>query len=253
MSPAIGKNFFIIMASILLLFVFLGFAPTLYLRPFFGRIDQPTGSSHLPVHLLLHGLALSSWYLLFALQAILVRTQRVSVHRQLGWAGAVSACAVVVSGFVVLSKVVTRRLVEGQSVPPELIEGLSGIILSQTWNLSCFVVCVALAIRFRRKAWLHKRLMLIASIQVVGAALTTNRAFGAALQSLLPDSVHVSQIILILLATALPVFDYVSERKVHAVSLIGTAILLAPMLLVPFLMGTTPGAAWVQWLGNVPG
>jgi uncharacterized membrane protein len=72
----------------------------------------------LPVYLLLLGLAVSSWYLLFAVQAVMIRYRRVSLHRLIGWAGIVSACAVVVSGFVVLTKVVPRRLVEGQPVPP---------------------------------------------------------------------------------------------------------------------------------------
>jgi hypothetical protein len=120
MSPALRSNFFMAMALLLLLLVFLGFAPTLYLRPFFGSVDRATGSPQLPLHLLLHGLAMSSWYLLFAVQAGLVRYQRVSVHRQLGWAGAASACAVVVSGFVVLSSVVPR-VVAGGAFPPEQV------------------------------------------------------------------------------------------------------------------------------------
>jgi hypothetical protein len=106
-------------------------------------------------------------------------------------------------------------------VPPELIEGAGPIILFQTWNLICFLAVVMLAVWFRTRSWLHRRLMLIASIQIIGAALTTNRMFGAMLQSLFPDSISVPLLLGLLLAIALPVFDYVSARKVYAVSVIG--------------------------------
>ena len=109
-----------------------------------------------------------------------------------------------------------------------------------------------LAVWFRKRSWLHKRLMLIASIQIIAAALTTNRMFGATLQSLFPDSISVPLILGILLALALPVFDYVSARKVYAVSVIGTVILLAPIILIPLLRESSVTAAWIRWLGNVP-
>jgi hypothetical protein len=246
------STFFMAMALLLLFLVFLGFAPTFYLRPVFATIDEPTASRSLPGYLLLHGLAVSSWYLLFAVQAVMIRYRRVSLHRLIGWAGVVSACAVVVTGFVVLARVVPRRLVEGQPVPPELIEGAGPIILFQTWNLFCFLAVVMLAVWFRTRSWLHRRLMLIASIQIIGAALTTNRMFGAMLQSLSPDSISVPLLLGLLLAIALPVFDYVSARKVYAVSMIGTVILLAPIILVPLLQESSVATAWLRWLGNVP-
>lgn len=99
-------------------------------------------------------------------------------------------------------------------MPPGLIESVSPIILIQTWNLICFLAFVMLAVWFRKLSWLHKRLMLIASIQITGAALTTNRMFGATLQSLFPDSISVPLILGLLLAIALPAFDYLSAREV---------------------------------------
>jgi hypothetical protein len=252
MFQSTRTNFFMVMALLLLVLVFLGFAPTLYLRPFFGAVDQGTRSPQLPLHLVLHGLAMSSWYLLFALQAVLVRYQRVALHRQLGWAGVASACAVVVSGFVVLSRAVPRRVESGvlpPEIPPEIIEGGSGVLLFQTWNLSCFAVCVLLAIWFRKRSWLHKRLLLIASIQVLTAALSTGRSFGAAMESVIP---HSTLGLNVLLALALPVFDYLSAKKVYAVSLIGAALIIAPFVLLPVLIGTPAATAWVRWLGNVP-
>jgi hypothetical protein len=63
---------------------------------------------------------------------------------------------------------------------------------------------------------------------------------------------HVPLILGLLLAIALPVFDYVSARKVYAVSVIGTVILLAPIILVPLLHESSVATAWLGWLGNVP-
>jgi hypothetical protein len=75
---------------------------------------------------------------------------------------------------------------------------------------------------------------------------------GATLQSLFPDSISVPLPLGLLLAIALPVFDYVSARNVYAVSVIGTVILLAPIILVPLLQESAVATAWLRWMGDVP-
>src|SRR6202140_4943162 len=72
--------FFSGMALLLLVTVFVGFAPTYYLA---GVFHAPLPS--LIIHL--HGAAFTSWILLLVTQTSLVSAGRVDIHRRLGIAG----------------------------------------------------------------------------------------------------------------------------------------------------------------------
>lgn len=247
------NKYFLGVSLTLLALVFLGFAPTFYLRPFFGRIDLPTRSTGLPGHLIFHGLALTSWYVLLCIQAALVTGGKTSVHRKLGVAGAVSALAVITSGVVVLTRTIPRRIQDGVLPPPEVIEGVRGVILSQTFNLTLFAGCVGAAIYFVQKRDIHKRLMLIASILILGAALSTNRSFGAAVQSLLPAFLPISSTTVTLLVASLLLFDLVKHRRLLPASIFGAVLLLVVRPLWMYLMlHSELGIQWTNWLGRIP-
>jgi hypothetical protein len=63
------------------LVVFVGFAPSFYLRGYFQ-------SPPLPTLWVMHGVAFSTWMVLVLTQSLLVRAGQVQVHRRLGIAGA---------------------------------------------------------------------------------------------------------------------------------------------------------------------
>src|SRR3979490_1787114 len=54
-----------------------------------------------PVLLWIHGAAFSGWVVFFILQSALVRVRKVSVHRTLGWFGAVLGAMMVTLGTVI--------------------------------------------------------------------------------------------------------------------------------------------------------
>src|SRR6185436_12010738 len=58
-------GFFVCMAALLLATVLVGFAPSFYLRAYFGAPPLPT-------YLQLHGVVLTAWFLLFFVQTSLV-------------------------------------------------------------------------------------------------------------------------------------------------------------------------------------
>jgi hypothetical protein len=72
------------MAIVAALTVFVGFAPTYFLKALFGA---PSLSPLLHVH----GLLFTSWIVLLAAQTALVAGRRTDVHRRLGLAGGVLA------------------------------------------------------------------------------------------------------------------------------------------------------------------
>ena len=78
-------------ALVAALVVFAGFAPTYYLSSLFGAADLNT-LKHI------HGVVMTSWFVLFFVQARLAATGRIAIHRQLGLAGVFLAILVVAIG-----------------------------------------------------------------------------------------------------------------------------------------------------------
>src|ERR1700722_12175701 len=88
-SSGVRHYFFIVMASIVAVIVFAGFAPSFYLRPAF----QP--GSNLSMLLQVKGVVFSVWMVLFLVQPILIARGSRTLHRRLGWLAAAIAAAMV--------------------------------------------------------------------------------------------------------------------------------------------------------------
>src|SRR5258708_31860430 len=73
------------------LITFIGFAQTYYLKVLFG-----TPQLRLLLHI--HGLLMTTWFVLFFVQVRLVAVHRRDLHRRLGVAGAVVAALALVGG-----------------------------------------------------------------------------------------------------------------------------------------------------------
>ncbi|HYC33589.1 MAG TPA: hypothetical protein VEB59_14970, partial [Gemmatimonadales bacterium] len=71
-------RFFTAMAVTAALIVFVGFAPSYYLRSYFGAGREPSALVHL------HGVLSTAWILLFVVQTSLVGAGRTDLHRRLG-------------------------------------------------------------------------------------------------------------------------------------------------------------------------
>jgi FtsH-binding integral membrane protein len=117
-----------------------------------------------PILLWMHGAAFAAWMVLFIAQSALVRVRKVSVHRAVGWFGAALAAIMFVSGFIV-SVVMVRFDVT--------ILHLKAVAssLSILWcDMIIFGACMALAIYFRKRPEYHRRLIFMASCQLMQAA-----------------------------------------------------------------------------------
>ncbi len=140
-----------------LLIVFAGFARTYYLKLAFGTP---------PLSLLLHvhGLVMSAWFVLVAAQVWLVSRGRVGLHRRLGILGAVLALAVLVVGTA--TAITAARLGRAPPGPPPL-----QFLAVPLGDMLMFagLVGAGLALRHRRDS--HKRLMLLACVGLLTAAI----------------------------------------------------------------------------------
>src|SRR4051812_905978 len=86
-------RFYVGMATVAALTVFVGFTPTFFLRGVLAPVPQ---SAPLTPLLIVHGLANTLWIILFLVQVYLVASHRVALHRRLGMFGAMVAALLIV-------------------------------------------------------------------------------------------------------------------------------------------------------------
>jgi hypothetical protein len=150
--------FYVAMSVAFLVIVFAGFARTFFLRPRFE--SQPL----LP-YLQLHGFVFSSWLILFTVQTSLVATRRIKTHMRLGIAGAVIATSMIIIGTV--TAIIRAKIIQTPPGSPSPLVFLT-IPLG---DMLVFAILVSSGFYFRRRPDIHKRLMLLATIGILPAAV----------------------------------------------------------------------------------
>jgi hypothetical protein len=148
------------MALVIGLIVFVGFAPTYFLKVVYGTRALSSGLVHV------HGLLMTSWVLLFIVQSALVSARRTDVHRRLGVAGAVLAFAIFpVSLTVTITAARHGGPVNAPPIPPLVFMAVPFI------DLLLFSVFVSAGLCYRRRSDTHKRLMLLGTFALLSAAI----------------------------------------------------------------------------------
>ena len=151
------RRLYILAAILTPLIVLAGFARTYYLKPFFGTPDLPGRIVHL------HGIVMTTWVILFIVQVSLVAKRRTRIHQRLGIFGGVLAALVVVVGILTALYAAARGASPG---PPAL-----AFLIIPFGDMVIFAVLIGLALYFRRKPYVHKRLMLLAAINLLTPAI----------------------------------------------------------------------------------
>lgn len=157
------SRYFQIMSVTLLAILLTGFAPTLYLRAAF---DNPA----IPLYLYVHGAIVTCWFILLVVQTSLIAVRRTDIHRRIGVAGAVLACSVVIAGPMATMGFVGRIPSMGFDVE-EAIFFVSWVVWGNFASILAFSVFVVAAIFLRRQSDIHKRLILLASLSIIGPPL----------------------------------------------------------------------------------
>jgi hypothetical protein len=231
MAAVIRNRFYPVIGFVLAALIVLGFARTFYLRPLF----------HLPplkTLVLAHGLVFTAWLALFVTQARLIAKHRYGLHKKLGIAGAVLAVAVVSIGVITALAAAPDPRIRplGLNGYQFLIFPLSGIVY--------FGVCVASAIALRKRAGLHKRLMLLGMIAVLGPGVARLIRLAELGDSFLWIQTGVT---FAFVAWAL-LHDWYRNRVLHPVFAIGGAILVVSWPLRAFAAGSDTWVSIARWL-----
>ncbi|HEY2930766.1 MAG TPA: hypothetical protein VGK99_03400 [Acidobacteriota bacterium] len=223
------RVFYIVMAVAAAVVVFAGFARTYYLRNLFGNP---------PLRLLLHvhGLLFTSWLALFFIQVTLVAAKRTDIHRRLGVAGAVLAALMTV---IIPITAIQASKPGFRPGPPAALTSLSVPLI----NILVFAILVTAGFHYRRKSETHKRLMLLATISVLPAAIARLPfAFisaNGALAFFGPTD---------LILVPCIVYDAVVHRRVHPAYIWGGLLLIASQPLCVKLGHTAAWLTFAQWL-----
>jgi hypothetical protein len=213
------RRLYILAAIVTPLIVLAGFARTYYLKPFFNTPDLPGRIVHL------HGIVMTAWVLLFITQVSLVAKRKTRVHQRLGIAGGVLAALVVIVGVLTALFAAARGATPG---PPAL-----AFLVVPLGDMLIFSVLIGLALYFRRKLQVHKRVMLLAAINLLTPAIAriplSFIANGGPLAFFgLTD--------LVLLAFV--AYDTGKHRRLHPVFLWGSIFIIAMQPLRLLLAGT---------------
>ena len=194
--------------------VLTGFGPTFLLRILFDVPDIPT-------YLILHGAVSTTWFVLLFVQSLLVGRGSLKLHGRLGMGGVVVALAMVVSGVQTSLGMIPRRLADGMHLDAAELEFL-GLISSA--NFAFFLVfptLVLLAVLSRRRPDVHRRLMLVASISILGpAAIRISSWFGE-----IPNPI--TPIIVFGFLAALVFYDISTRGRPHAATILAATFAIA--------------------------
>ncbi|MGD8749278.1 MAG: hypothetical protein PVI44_12515 [Balneolaceae bacterium] len=148
------------MAILLLIITFVGFAPTFFLRSLYTE-------QSLPIRFHIHGFFSGSWVLIFLLQTFFIANRKVTFHQRIGILGALVASGVLVSGLAIL-----YYLIAGYPANGWKLGQLSSLVWGNIGVLICFSVFVSMGIALRFRPQTHKRLMLFATLSIMGQPLT---------------------------------------------------------------------------------
>jgi hypothetical protein len=212
--------------------VLYGFARTYFLA---GMVSAPL--PNLLIHI--HGAAFTLWMVLLVVQSALISARKVAWHRTLGLAGMGLAVAMVVLGVLAATDSLRRG-----SAPLGLDAKTFYVI--PTSAIAMFAVLVFLAYRARRKPAVHKRLILIATIDIAGAAFAR---WPIAILQAHPPLLNLVTLAFLL---AIVVYDVVSLRRVQKTT-IWASLFVMVVQLVRVPIGFTPAwhsfATWMAGKG----
>lgn len=205
-----AKRYFVAMSIVMLAILIAGFTPTLLLRPLF---DVPP----IPAYLFVHGAILCVWFLWFFVQSSLIATQRTRLHRRSGIVGVAIAASVVAVSVMTILNWIPRMRALGADFDAEGVRLAAGVV-GDSLMLVQFIPLVTLAVVWRNRPAIHKRLMFLASLAILGPAGSRTPATFAAL-GLTPIAAPFLFFVLFMVAAPI-VYDLLTRRRPHVATIV---------------------------------
>ena len=195
-------GYFVIFTAVFGLFVMAGF-----FRSFFIPVAQGTFARPAIVHV--HGALFFGWTGLLVLQAVLASTGRLRLHRKVG-----SVAAWLVIPMVILGTAVSARDAVNDYNAGEGEERLS-FFYGELADLAMFGLLSGAAMMLRNKPDFHKRLVIMGSLGLLGAAV-------GRIEELSGWGFY----IFLAMIASVALYDFASRRALHVATIVGAAVLL---------------------------
>ena len=194
------------------LLVFVGFSRTYYLHAFFK-------TPRLTTFLHIHAAVMTGWIVLFAVQTLLIASNRTGIHKALGVFGGGYAVLVVLMGCTatVLS---ARREVRAHS---EFVASFLTVLALELTQMALFASLVAVGVWLRTRTDYHKRLMLLATFCMLPNPIVRLFIWAGLGSNIVILSVWT------LLVIAVVFVDFIRIRRVHPAFGVGATLTIAFM------------------------
>ena len=215
----LDKYFYFSMSFVFAAIVVIGFSQTVNASLFHAAPPRP-------LLLWIHGAAFSAWVVFYIFQSSLVRARKVRWHRFFGWFGAGLGTLMVALGFAI-------AIIMGRFDAVVLHRPDPAFLSIPFYDMVAFAALLSLAIAWRRKPELHRRLLFLATCSLMDAPfgrfdfLFNNNLLFPCLD------------VLILLGVAR---DLLVNRQVHTVYRFAVPLLFAGQAFTMYLYRDAP--AW---------
>lgn len=224
-NSILDRYFYLAMSLVAVALVGLGFGPTANEKLFHPAIAPPK-------ILWLHGAVFSLWLVFLVFQSALVRSRNVKWHRSIGWVGAGLATVMFPLGLATGVQMVHFETYQLH------MPGRYAFLAIPFFDIGAFTVCVALALWWRKKPELHRRLIFFGTCALLVAAFA--RLDHAFLR--VHGLIYLGADLLILLGVGR---DLLVNRRVHTVYRVGLPVYVLAQLFVTYLWRVGP-EWWVR-------
>lgn len=226
-ADLLENYFYFFMALLIAAVVVYGFSQTVETKLF--HPPQPR-----PFLLYIHAAVFFGWVLFFIFQSGLVRTRKICWHQRVGWFGVGLAAAMFVLG---VSTAITMARFNKFTLHARFPEAN---LLISFFDITAFIVPFALAIYWRKKPELHRRLQLLSCCALTAAAfgrfvpffLATGTKRSLTLFAFASwTTLYAGVDILILIAVAR---DQLFYRRIHPVYLYGLPLFILGQIFIQY-------------------
>ena len=210
--------------------VFAGFARTFFLNPFFARLS-------LPRLYVFHGIVFSSWIVLLVIQAALISSRKVRVHRLLGYAAIALVLLMIMVGLTMAVRSVQRGFSPPGAPPPH------SFMVIPVGDIIVFTVLTGLAFWYRNRSETHKRLMLVGTLAILPPA-TARILLLFTTRAVLPLAYGSAFVVML----GCMLYDYRNHRRVHPAYVWSVLFFAVSVPLRMYIGGTHAWLSFAHWI-----
>lgn len=200
------RIFYGAMTFVIAAIVFAGFSPSFFMRPLFERPPL------IPLAIV-HGIVMTTWLVIFITQSTLISANNARLHRKLG---------VVAFGMIPLMLGLAWAMtIVNTNHMPRTFNPLPFMVIPMG-DIGLFAILAAAAMYYRRNPEAHKRLMILANINIVAPAV-----FRLGFPQIPVFGFFSFWAVVDVLVLAGPIYDLARGRKLHPAYLWGGLLIFA--------------------------